>query len=394
MKKTDTEQIRLANKKTIINYLRVHGPIARVDLGQALKLSPATVTAITSELQQEKRLIEHPVSAEKTNTRGRPRVLIDLAPKTVHVLGLKLSINELKMQLGNHKGQVSDTKVIELDTRALSMEALFDAIADAVKHFSASLPKSKRPKALGIAVQGVINGLDGGIIWSPALRDKQIPLKSQLEQRIQLPVTVANDANCLAMAVQHQPKYQSLTDFAVIMLGYGIGMGMFINGELHLGHHGAAAEFGHTKYLPEGAQCLCGKRGCIEAYVGDYALYRDARALFPIHQEHSLHPTEDSMQSLVDKADAGSPELQKLFMRTGQVLGHGISNVIALLSLEKVIISGPGSRSYHLMQPGLQSSLEDALVSELIADTSIELAPWNEDMTIKGVIVLALQTID
>ncbi|MEJ2042996.1 MAG: ROK family transcriptional regulator [Reinekea sp.] len=394
MKKTDTEQIRLANKKQIINYLRVHGPIARVDLGQALGLSPATVTAITSELQQEGRLIEHPATSEKTNTRGRPRVLIDLAPETVHVLGLKLSINELRMQLGNHKGQVSDTMVVELDTRALSTEGLFDAMASAVRRFNASLPKNKRPKALGIAVQGVINGLDGNIIWSPALQDKQIPLKSQLEKRIQLPVTVANDANCLAMAIQHQPKYQSLTDFAVIMLGYGIGMGMFINGELHLGHHGASAEFGHTKYLPEGAQCLCGKRGCIEAYVGDYALYRDASALFPMHHEDSLHPTEDSMQSLVDQADAGSIELQNLFLRTGRVLGHGISNLIALLSLEKIVISGPGSRSYHLMQPGLQSGLEESLVSELIADTKIELAPWDEDMTIKGIVVLALQTID
>ncbi|EAR10190.1 ROK family protein [Reinekea blandensis] len=394
MKKTDTEQIRLANKKQIIHYLRVHGPIARVDLGQALKLSPATVTAITSELQQEARLIEHPATTEKTNTRGRPRVLIDLAPDAFHVLGLKLSINELKMHLGNHKGQVSDEMVIDLDTRALSEEGLFDAIASAVRRFNASVPAHKRPKALGIAVQGVVNGLNGEIIWSPALAVRKVPLKHELEQRIQLPVTIANDANCLTMAIRHQRRYQSLTDFAVIMLGYGIGMGMVINGELYLGHHGAAAEFGHSKYYPEGAQCLCGKRGCIEAYVGDYALYRDASALFPLSWDNSLHPTEDSMQVLVNKAESDSKELRDLFQRAGRVLGHGISNLIALLSLEKIIISGPGSRAYHLMEAGLMTNLEDSLVSDLIAETTIEHAAWDEDMTIKGIVVLALEAID
>lgn len=394
MKKTDTEQIRLANKKQIVHYLRVHGPIARVDLGQALKLSPATVTAITGELHQQGRLIELPADPEKTNTRGRPRVLIDLAPKAFHVLGLKLSINELRMQLGNHKGQTSDEMVIELETRALNESGLYDAIASAVRRFTAALPAKRRPKALGIAVQGVVNGLNGDIIWSPALAVRKVPLKTELEKRIQLPVTIANDANCLTMAIRNQRRYQLLQDFAVIMLGYGIGMGMVINGELYLGHHGAAAEFGHSKYSPEGAQCLCGKRGCIEAYVGDYALYRDASALFPMNWDNSLHPTEDCMQDLVNKADAGTEPLRDLFQRAGRVLGHGISNLIALLGLEKVIISGPGSRAYHLIEPGLLANLEDSLVSDLRAETSIEHARWDEDMTLKGVIVLALETID
>jgi predicted NBD/HSP70 family sugar kinase len=394
VKKTDTEQIRRANRKQIIDYLRVHAPIARVDMGAALGLSPATVTAITSDLAKEGRLIELPVIAEKNASRGRPRVLIDLAPEALHVLGLKLSINELRLMLGDQKGHIIQEQVTELQTLLLSEEGLLEALASAIRTFIAALPAKQKPKAIGIAVQGVVNGLNGEVVWSPALADKHINLKAPMEAEFKLPVTVANDANCLTIAVRHQAKYQHLKDFTVIMLGYGIGMGMVVNGELYLGHHGAAAEFGHTKYNPEGAQCLCGKRGCVEAYVGDYALFRDASAITVLPQEDRLHPTEDAMMNLVDLADKENPAIKDLFDRAGKVLGHGLANFIALMSPEKVIISGPGIRAYGHMKAGIQTGLESALVKELIAQTTVETVDWNKDMTVLGVIALALQAID
>lgn len=393
MKKNDTERIRQLNRKQIIDYLRVHGPIARVDLGQALNLSPATVTAITSNLDKESRLMEV-TSSEKTTGRGRPRVLIDLAPKAVHVLGFKLSINELQVMLGNQKGQIVKQEVIELQTRELSEEGLVEAIASTFRTFSAGLSNEEKPRAVGVAVQGVVNGNNGEVIWSPALAQKHLSLREQLERLIQIPVTVANDANCLTIALRHQPEYQQLKDFTVVMLGYGVGMGMVLNGELYKGHHGAAAEFGHTKYNPEGAQCLCGKRGCVEAYISDYALFRDAQTMVSLPSEERLHPTEELMMSLVNMADSGSEEIKDLFERAGQILGHALSNVVALLSPEKIIISGPGIRAFEHMKGGLDRSLRASLVQELMADTHIESKNWNEDITIQGVIALALQTVD
>jgi predicted NBD/HSP70 family sugar kinase len=83
-----------------------------------------------------------------------------------------------------------------------------------------------------------------------------------------------------------------------------------------------------------------------------------------------------------------------LFERAGKVLGHGLANFIALMSPEKVIISGPGIRAFDHMRSGLQSGLESALVKDLIADTNVETALWNRDMTVLGVIALTLKAVD
>jgi len=394
LKSSDTEQIRLANRKLVVDYLRVHGPVARVDMGPVLNLSPATVTSITSDLQKEGRLVEIPTTSEGAVSRGRPRVLIDLSAKVQFVVGVKLSINEIRIMLGDQKGNIVKTQVSELQTLALNSEGVVEALCSTLRSFIATLPSTQRPKAIGLAVQGVVNGLTGEVVWSPALADKHIRLQEPLQEVFKMPVLVANDANCLAMAIRHQPKYQQLTDFAVVMLGYGVGMGMVVNGELYMGHHGAAAEFGHTKYSADGAQCLCGKRGCIEAYVGDYALYRDATAITKLRQEDHLHPTETSMAHLVELADQHASAVEDLFERAGKVLGYGLSNYIALMSPETIVLSGPGIRAFRHLEAGIRSGLKGALVQELMAETSLEAVDWDEDMTVLGVIALALQKID
>lgn len=394
MKTLDTEQIRQANRKLVVDYLRVNGPVARVEMGKALRLSPATVTSITSELQIEGLLVEVSAVPDSAVIRGRPRVLIDLATDTQFVIGVKLSINEIRLMLGNQKGQIVKTGVVELQTLLLSSEGLLDAISGELRLFIAKLQPTQKPKAIGLAVQGVVNSLNGEVVWSPALLEKHIQLKQALQDTFGVNVLIANDANCLAMAVRQQQKFQQLSDFAVVMLGYGVGMGMFVRGELYAGHHGSAAEFGHTKYSPDGAQCLCGKRGCLEAYVGDYALYRDASALMRLPQDDHLHPTEEGMMYLIEQAESNNVAIQDLFDRAGRALGHGVANYIALMSPETVVFSGPGIRAFHLMEAGLRTGLSSALVSELIAETRLEAVHWQDDMTGLGIIALALQNID
>ena len=394
MKKNDTEQIRIANRKLIINYVRINGPVARVDIGRALKLSPATITQITSELQKSGRLLEMSSEQDSGVVRGRPRVLIDLAPDANYVLVVKLSINELRILLGDHKGNVVTEAIYELQTRVLNCEQLTGKLLSSIESFIKKLPKKQSPKAICVAVQGVVNGITGEILWSPVLKERSIQLRGLIEERVKLPTTVINDANCLAIGIRQLPLYQDLQDVVVVMLGHGLGMGCFINGSLYQGPSGGAGELGHLNYMPNGAQCLCGKRGCVEAYLGDYALFRDARMLLPFAADDELHPTEASMQAIVDLADAGNTDLVDLFYRAGVALGYALAGVIGILSPAKIIISGPGIRSYQYLEPGITAGLASALVPVLSMDTSVEVANVNGDQLIVGAISLALETLD
>jgi predicted NBD/HSP70 family sugar kinase len=323
-------------------------------------------------------------------------VLIDLVKDSVLVLGVKLSMNEIRLMLGNMTGDIIKETVVEVQTLKLNEEALLEVLEKAINSFLAALPErqSKKIKAIGVAVQGFVDANKGDIVWSPALSFRRVSISAALEQRFRLPVTLANDANCIAIAIANQPAYQALQNYVVIMLGYGVGMGMILNGHLYAGHHGAASEFGHTKYEADGAQCQCGKRGCIEAYVSDYALYNDASAISLLPRVDQLHPSESDMLLLNELADKQDPKILSLFERSGRVLGYGIANILALISPEKVIISGPGVRSYEFLRNGLYAGLESALVPELIAETQIEPFTWQEDLTGKGILVLALKSVD
>ncbi len=391
MKKSDTEQIRAANRIDIINVLRVFGPMARVDIGQVTKLSPATVTAITSDLVAEG-VIEEVKGPSPSSGRGRPRVLIGLKASHASVLGIKLSINEIRLMLGDLRGNIVAESVVTADTHSLDQAALNDLLVGHATDFLEQHPDhARRLVSLGIAIQGFVDSHRGDAVWSPALNIKHINLTQALEAAFRCPVELANDANCIAYAIQRQPEYSHKQNFAVILIGYGVGGSLIINGELYSGHQGAAAEFGHTKFTREGPLCACGRQGCIEAYVGDYALYRDARAVMDLPETDLRHPSESQMQDLVQRAREGSEPARTLFDQAGRVLGYGIANLLALISPERVVVTGPGVRAFDLMENGIQAAIRESLIPELVGRSDVVPYPWSEDMTGKGIIALALR---
>ena len=324
MKKNDTEQIRADNRIDIINTLRVLGPLARVDIGQITRLSPATVTAITSELS-DAAIIQEVKGPEVKGGRGRPRVLIDLDPTHASVLGIKLSINEVRLMLGDLKGNIAHETVVVQKTQRHDQASLNEMLVEQAKEFLDQHPDhAARLVSVGIAIQGFVDVHKGNVVWSPALNIKNVNLTRALESAFQCPVELANDANSIAYAIQKHPEYSQCNNFVVIMIGYGVGGGLVVNGSLYSGHFGAAAEFGHTKYSHEGPQCACGK-------------------------------------------------------------------ILALMSPERIVVTGPGVRAYALMEAGIHEGIHEALVPELIGRSQIEPYSWSEDMTGKGVIGLALK---
>ncbi len=91
-----------------------------------------------------------------------------------------------------------------------------------------------------------------------------------------MPTTVENDCNMIAVALRWHKPERYRDDFIAILLSHGIGMGMVLKGELFTGTQSSGGEFGHMIHRPDGALCRCGRRGCVEAYAGNYAIWRNA----------------------------------------------------------------------------------------------------------------------
>lgn len=396
--KAEPDFVRRQNRGLVLETLRRRGPLARIELGAVTNLAPATISAITADLIAEGLLVAGE-DDERGGGRGRPRVLLDLAPDAARVLGVRLSIGSLEMALAGYHGAVIERRRLALPTRNLTVDTAGRVVARAISEFLGTCGTCPEQVAeIGIAAQGVVDVASGEIVWSPAFRKGRIPIARPITEALGIPCSIANDANMIAQALHDADPTRYRGTFAVIYIGYGVGMGLFIDGRLHHGATGAAAEFGHINHVPGGARCRCGKRGCIEAYTADYALLRAARAadgMAASEPETSEIPaaSEEEMRALEARAES-DPAIAAVYRRAGEALGYGIATVVALINPRRLVITGPGVRAFPLMRAGLADGLSAALVDDLRRETEVEVVPWDHDIVMDGTLASLFQHLD
>ncbi|MEP3279610.1 MAG: ROK family protein [Stappiaceae bacterium] len=395
-KKADRDQIRRQNRGIILAALRRSQSIARVDLGRETKLSPATVTSITSDLIDEKLIIQlvEP-DLKQAGSRGRPRTFLTLNPDAARIAGIKISVNKIELLLADYQGNILGSEQFSIRTDTASSEHFAGQLVELLKSFCRS--RGTDPKQLveiGVASQGVVNSRQGTIVWSPAFSEPDIQITKPIQDALGIHCSLSNDSNMIAQALHWKEPDRFSGTFIVIFVDYGVGCGLYIDNELFTGDTGAASEIGHANHIPGGNLCRCGKLGCLEAYLGDYALMRSALNLDGQHSPGDVRVTREEIRAIADKARSGDAELAEVFRKAGEALGYGIARLLATLDPSRVAITGAGAQEFDLMESGMQSALNDALVEDLRQHAQIEVRPWQEDIILAGTIARTLQRLD
>ena len=168
-----------------------------------------------------------------------------------------------------------------------------------------------------------------------------------LSLRLQTPVVLDNDANMLTLAELWFGAGRELADFAVVTIESGVGMGLVLGNKLYRGAHGKGLELGHTKVEMDGALCQCGRRGCLEAYLADFALIREATTALD-HRFDTSESPEHVLETLFAEAKAGNHAALGIFRRAGRYLALGLSNVIQLFDPALICLSG-GQMRYECL---------------------------------------------
>ena len=130
---------------------------------------------------------------------------------------------------------------------------------------------------VGIGAAGFVDSSRSTVLFAPNLAWRDEPLRKDLEALIGLPVVVENDANAAAWGEFTFGAGEDVADTLLVTVGTGVGGGIVLNGQLHRGAFGVAAEIGHMRVVPDGILCGCGNRGCWEKYASGTALVREAR---------------------------------------------------------------------------------------------------------------------
>lgn len=395
-KYNERDQIRRRNRSVILHELRRNGPQARIDLGQATALSPATVTAITSDLLQEG-LIEGFASEESCAnvTRGRPRSLLRITSEASYVISVRIALNSVELTLADYAGEKRPPKWVYFDSSKADHDNFPPILVEAIRTFINEQDiDSARVSEIGIAAQGVVELSTGRVVWSPAFSCRNIPIVEPLTEAFGVHCHLTNDTNMITEALRWQDPETYSGTFAVIMLDYGVGMGLYLHDQLFAGANGSAGELGHSNHIPGGARCLCGKRGCFEAYLADYALLRDFKCLPDDTDPNDIISSAETLDMLFAKAESGDEQALKVLKNAGRALGFGIARILAILDISRIVLTGHTVRAYEFMKASMEEGLQDALVEDLRQNLIVDVMPWNADFVHSGLVAKAMERLD
>ena len=380
-------------KVRIFELIRAAGPISRAQVAKDLRISPATVSTLTAEL----------IAAGVLQTvggahgpgdavRGRPPVGLAVRPEAHTVAGIKLSTRERTGILVDFAGNKLASIRVAVRADELNPEAQIAGMGRMLDIMLDEIGRTRRDlSAVGVGLPGFVDHLSGRVVWSPVLDARETDFADMAGHRLGLPVTIDNDANLVALAELWFGKGREKSDFAVVTIEQGVGMGMVLNHRLFRGANGFGLELGHTKVQIDGALCRCGQRGCLEAYLADYAIAREASVALNLGTAGL--PVPELIDRLHRTAERGGEAAQSIFRAARRYLAAGLSSAVNLFDPSLLILSGGRMRYDWLDRAALLDEMRDFVI-----DAGQDLPPlviheWGDLLWARGAAALALSQV-
>lgn len=268
-------------------------------------------------------------------------------------------------------------------------EELIDAIARTVEDLRARHPDVK---AIGVGMPGFVNFETGTVYNLTNVRGwVNIGLKEQLESKTGLPVTVENDANCMAFAEWKQGAGRGFQHLICMTLGTGVGGAIIANGQMIRGARHGAGEIGQTSIDYQGRRGHYGNMGALEDYVGNNEITETARLAYEAAGApkgvESCTPA-----ALAAAAGAGDPIALKIWDDVGRMIATAAMNCCWLLNPEAIIIGGGVAKAGKLVFDPITNYLHEQLSGPFRDHLKIVPARFGNEAGIVGAAVLALET--
>jgi predicted NBD/HSP70 family sugar kinase len=343
--------LRDANRLRVVDALRHEGSASRTDLVRLTGLSRSTITTLVGDLQERGMVVESEVDGRPERPgRGRPPVLLRLAPSAGAALGVDFGHRHLRVAVADLSSTVLAERRADFDVDAAAGEAL-DTAASMVAEVLAEA---------GLTIDNVIGagmGLPGpidrrtGVVGSSVILPGWVGLNAaeQLSARLHVHVDVDNDANLGALAEHTVGAGRGLDDVIYIKVSSGIGAGIVLGGRLHRGVSGFAGEIGHVQVRRDGAVCRCGNRGCLETVASATALLETLR---PVHGE------ELGLAGLVALAAEGDPGTLRVLNDAGRSVGQALGDLCNSLNPAAIIVGGDLSAAGPSLLDGIRESVD------------------------------------
>lgn len=332
--------LKRINMRRFLDELRRSGPSTRADLARATGVSSPTASRVVSDLLETGLVEEIELSFKQ---RGRPGRLYRLAAKSQYIAGVCVNVAECEIFWAGLDGIIERETFIKFPTPA-TYEELLDEIVSRFQEAEAS--REGRCHGLGLSLPGLLE--DSGLVaFSPNMHilDKR-NVGPDLEKRLNVSVVSLHEVHALSLAELMLGEADGLSNFAVVDLTEGLGMGAFLGGRFMQGTSGFAGELGHITVVPDGRPCGCGNRGCLETVATDRALQR------ALSEKRNRELSMDEVLALVQSGEAKAE-----FNQFIGYLGIAVAAVINLFNPQAVILYGRIFECREIVIPALEREI-------------------------------------
>lgn len=314
------------------------------------------------------------------------------------VLGIDIGGTKLALASVDPRGAVLHRSVVGAPAfdAGRMVESILELVAGGI---ASSRAEGLEVEAVGIGAAGFILWEEGLLMSSPNIDWSDVPLRDIVARSTGLPTFLDNDATAAASGERLAGIAKGIEDFVLVTLGTGIGGGICIGGRVLRGSRGTAAEVGHMVLDPEGPECGCGRRGCLEALASGTALEREAVRLAGADPSSVLHDASTSDPGSVTgemvsaAARGGDAAAAAAFENISWHLGLGIANLVHLLDPRMVVLGGGVSRSGDLFIDRVRDTVAARGVPELVRDVRVELSTLGSEAGVIGAAAVAWEGI-
>ena len=345
--------VRDINQTIFLHLIREQQPLSRADIAKQTGLRAGTVSAIVNRLIRSGLVYE---GTEGRSTGGRPPRNLHINAESYYVLAVDIGVSDTIFAVSDFNGRI-------LQQRSMLTEGRPDEFLDKLSTEIEHLVNAKYPRvrfgAIGVSVPGLIDRETGTVEVSPNLEWKDVPLRAVLSKRLGLPVFVENDANAAAFSeFWYGPLNEArVKNLVFILVVEGLGTGLIINGELHVGSRHGLGGFGHMSIDPSGELCSCGRRGCWETFASERAT---------VERYHRVTAKQGlpfvNLKDLIALAEKNDEMALQSLRITAEYLGEGISNLAHGIFPETVVIGGNITAAWTLIEPIIHERLRSRYI--------------------------------
>jgi len=283
-----------------------------------------------------------------------------------YVIGVDVGGTNVKVAVVGLQGKIYTKKVFSTRKHPHANE-LISILIDYIRAVICDYKISKKNiLGIGIGTPGLVDSERGIIHYLVNIKGfKEVPLKRIIERKLGIPTFLDNDVNVMALGELYYGSGRGVENMICLTLGTGVGGGIIINGKLYRGSSLAAGEVGHITINEDGPRCNCGNNGCMETYVGNSYLVKNAVKRIKKNKKTLIYKLVDGnlakitpkiISSAADKGDRLAKELLK---EAGRHLGVGLANIINILNPGKIIIGGGIAEAGKILFDAIRDSVNE-----------------------------------